>query len=225
MVAPGNPPCRTARAIAGGPYKTHKRTHSQLAEAAQSRSSRAKPTKVCRRKQPSPVVIEDEESHSEEAASTANEAQLPSDDITEDEDSLNDEDVEEQHDEEHYDEEHHVEDVELPTQLQSTSPLTQTAPEPPSSPEAPQTWQCFWKAVINKKVDMPRTKFNIYGRDGSNELTPAMLLEWRLASQAAYTGTLEITYRWLEVSIMLSKAWLKDARSMDLDDGDALPML
>jgi hypothetical protein len=45
MVAPGTPPCRTARAVAG---KTHKRANSQLAEAAQSRSSRAKPTKACR---------------------------------------------------------------------------------------------------------------------------------------------------------------------------------
>jgi hypothetical protein len=52
-----------------------------------------------------------------------------------------------------------------------------------------------------------------------------MLLEWRLASQAAYTGTLKITYRWLEASIILPKARLKDARSMDLDDGDALLVL
>jgi hypothetical protein len=103
------------------------------------------------RKQPSPVVIEDEEAHSEEAASAANEAQLPTDDTTEDGDWVNeDEDVEE----------HHDEDVELPTQLQPTqhsSPLTQTVPEPPSSPEAPQTWQCSWKAVV-KKVDMPLYK-------------------------------------------------------------------
>ena len=72
------------RAVAG---KTHKRANSQLAEAAQSRSSRATPTKACRRKQPSPVAIEDEEAHSEEAASAANEAQFPTDtdDTTEDE--------------------------------------------------------------------------------------------------------------------------------------------
>ena len=44
----------------------------------------------------SPVVIEDEEVHSEEAASAANKAQLPTGDTTEDEDRLNeDEDVEE----------------------------------------------------------------------------------------------------------------------------------
>jgi hypothetical protein len=132
------------------------------------------------------VVIEDEE-----AASAANKAQLPYD-TTEDEDWLNeDEDVGE----------HHDEDVELPTQLQPTqysSLLTQTVPEPPSSPEALQTWQCSWKAVVNKVSTM----FNFYCRDGSNELTPAMLLEWRLASQAAYTGKLKITYRWLEASTL-----------------------
>ena len=213
MVPPKTPPRRTARAGAGGLYKALKRANSQ-------RDNRVKPKKVCHRKQQSPVVMEDEEVHSEEAASAANEAQLPTGDTTEDESWLNgdeDEDVEE-----------HDEDVELPTQLQPTQHppiLTQTTPEPPSSPEAPQTWQFSWKAVVNKKVDLPRTKFNFYGRDGSNELTPTMLLEWRHASQAAYTGTLKITYRWLEASIILPKTRLKDARSMDLDDGDALPVL
>jgi hypothetical protein len=100
------------------------------------------------------VVIEDEEAHSEEAASAANKAQLP----TEDEDWLDaDEDVEE----------HHDEDVELPRQLQPTqysSPLTQTVSlflsrrhhqrlhRPGSAPGKPSSikrWICLAQSSIS----------------------------------------------------------------------------
>ncbi|KAI9769493.1 MAG: hypothetical protein M1840_003970 [Geoglossum simile] len=87
--------------------------------------------------------------------------------------------------------------------------------------EAPQipTWLGSWKAIVNKKIDLPRSQGGMWQ---SWTVTKQKLTDWRNASQVAYSGTLQLTYSHTEALISHEKARAKDEMSVDLNDGNSL---
>jgi hypothetical protein len=85
------------------------------------------------------------------------------------------------------------------------------------------SWRGSWKAVVNRKIDLPRSQLGIWTADSLLEET---LTEWRIDSMIVYRGTLQLIYSWLEAIVTHDKARAKvDTASIDLRDSDLLEEL